>query len=583
MIERLRIQQLALVEELELEFGPGLNVLTGETGAGKSIVLGALGLLAGARADRDSIREGADEAVVEAVFEITGLADLEACLAERGLEAEEGALIIRRSVQRNGRSRAWVGGQLVPISTLAELFGGRLEVSSQHASQTLLRPEQQGRLLDYYGGLLADRRAVEEGVRGLRARQAELAALRREAEERVRREDFLAFQVREIDEAGLDPEQAAGFEAEHKRLVHAERLGGEASEVVAAICGDPSMGGGGAGTGEAIGDRLIQAERTLAALAELDPSLAEMAERLAGATAELTDLARDLERYAARVETDPGRLAAVEERIEVLERLRRKYGAKVEDILAFRDQASAELSALGSSDERMGKLEAEQTAEREKLAKRVAKLSRARRKAAKALALAAQAGARTLAMASAEVEVALIPVEPEPGLPCGPSGAETAEILFSSNQGETPRPLRKVASGGELSRIFLALKNVLRAETADMVLVFDEVDAGIGGAVAERVGGVLGSLAEDHQVLCITHLPQIAAQPARHFRVAKRQVAGRTITRVEALDQDGRIEEIARMAGGEAPGAETREHARSLLDRARPARAKGKRPVHKPA
>lgn len=574
MIERLRIQQLALVEELEIEFGPGLNVLTGETGAGKSIVLGALGLLAGARADRDSIREGADEAVVEAVFEVGGLADLEASLAERGLEAEEGALIVRRSVQRNGRSRAWVGGRQVPISTLVELFGGRLEVSSQHASQALLRPELQGRLLDHFGGLLADRRAIEDGVRGLRTRQAELIALRTEAEERARREDFLAFQVREIEEAGLDPEQAAGLEGEHRRLVHAERLGGEAAEVVAAICGDPSLGGG-----EAIADRLAQAERTLAALAELDPSLAEMAERLAGATAELADLARDLERYAARVETDPGRLATVEEQIEVFERLRRKYGATVEDILAFRDRAATELLALGSSDERMGKLEAEQRAEHDKLAKRAAKLSRGRRKAAKALAVAAQAGARTLAMASAEVEIALIPVEPEPGLPCGPTGAETAEILFSSNPGETPRPLRKVASGGELSRIFLALKNVLRAETAGMVLVFDEVDAGIGGAVAERVGGVLSSLAADHQVLCITHLPQIAAQPARHFRVVKRQVGGRTVTGVEPLDEQGRVEEIARMAGGELPGAETREHARSLLDRARSLQAKGKRPA----
>jgi len=576
VIERLRIQQLALVEELEIEFGPGLNVLTGETGAGKSIVLGALGLLAGARADRDSIREGADEAVVEAVFEIEGLTDLEASLAERGLEAEDGALIVRRSLQRSGRGRAWVGGQLVPISTLAELFGGRLEVSSQHASQALLRPELQGRLLDHHGGLLADRQAIEEGVRGLRQRQAELTALRTEAEERARREDFLAFQVREIDEAALDVGEATQLDVEHKRLVHAERLGGETATVVAALSGDPS-----GGAGAAIGDLLAEAERTLGALAELDPSLNEAAERLTGATAELADLARDLERYAARVETDPGRLSAVEDRIEELERLRRKYGNQVEDILAFRDSAAAELLSLGSSDERMGKLEAEQAAEREKVAKRAAKLTRARRKAAKSLAEAAQVGARTLAMASAEVEVMLTPVEPEPGLPCGPSGAETAEILFSSNEGETPRPLRKVASGGELSRIFLALKNVLRTETAGMVLVFDEVDAGIGGAVAERVGGVLGSLAADHQVLCITHLPQIAAQPAAHFRVEKRRVGGRTLTEVVALDPEGRIEEIARMAGGEAPGAETREHARALLDRAKPASRKAKSSTRK--
>ncbi|MCP3984341.1 MAG: DNA repair protein RecN [bacterium] len=576
MIERLRIQQLALVDELELEFGPGLNVLTGETGAGKSIVLGALGLLAGARADRDSIREGADEAVVEAVFEIAGLTDLEASLAERGLEAEEGALIVRRSLQRSGRGRAWVGGQLVPIQTLAELFGGRLEVSSQHASQALLRPDLQGRLLDHHGGLWADRAAIEAGVRGLRERHAELVALRTEAEERARREDFLAFQVREIDDAGLDVEEAAQIDVEHRRLVHSERLGGEASSVVAALSGDPS-----GGAEASIGDRLAEAERSLATLAELDPSLTDAAERMAGATAELADLARDLERYAAQVETDPGRLSAVEDRIQELERLRRKYGSRVEEILAFRDSAAAELRTLGSSDERMGKLEAEQAAEHQEVAKRAAKLSRARRKAATALAEAAQASVRVLAMASAQVEVALSPVEPEPGLPCGPSGAESAEILFSSNEGETPRPLRKVASGGELSRIFLALKNVLRAQTAGMVLVFDEVDAGIGGAVAERVGGVLGSLAVDHQVLCITHLPQIAAQPAHHFRVEKRQAGGRTLTRVVALDPESRVDEIARMAGGEAPGAETHEHARALLERARTGAASGKARVRK--
>ncbi len=572
MIERLRIEQLALVDALELEFGPGLNVLTGETGAGKSIVLGALALLAGARADREAIREGADQAVVEAVFGIGGQPELAEALAERGLEDEDGALIVRRSLQRNGRGRAWVGGRLVPISTLAELFAGRIEVSSQHASQALLRAETQGRLLDHHGGLQGDRRAVEEGVHELRAGRAELEALRTEAEERARREDFLAFQVKEIDEAGLDPAETTELEAEHRRLVHAERLAGEASGVVAALAGDPS-----GGEAAAVGDRLAEAQRTLAALSELDPELGEAAERLAGAAAELADLARDLERYTGRIDADPARLAFVEERIEGLERLKRKYGARVEDILAFREQAALELAALGSSDERMGKLESEQAALHDKLAKRAAKLSRARRKAAKALAEAAETGVRELALAQARVEVALAPVPPEPGVPCGPSGAESAEILFSANEGEAPRPLRKVASGGELSRIFLALKNVLRETTQGMVLVFDEVDAGIGGAVAERVGGVLASLAREHQVLCITHLPQIAAQPASHFRVAKGQAGGRTVSRVEALDDEGRVEEVARMAGGEAPGDETREHARSLLKGAQGASPKGKR------
>ena len=561
MIERLRIRELALVEDLEVGFGPGLNLLTGETGAGKSIVLGALDLLAGGRADREAVREGADEATVEAVFDITGLEDLEAALAERGLEAEEGALIVRRSVSRQGRGRAWVGGRLVPIATLAELFDGRIEVSSQHASQALLRPEMQSRLLDDHGGLQAQRRAVEEGVRTLRARNAELHRLRGEAEERARREDFLAFQVHEIDEAELQEHEDEELTAEHHRLVHGERLGGETREAVGALSGDPT-GGEAVSAADLIGD----ASRTLASLAQLDASLAPQAERLGEAHAEILDLARDLERYADSVETDPTRLAQVEARIQELEGLRRKYGQRIADMLAFRDRAADELAGLGSSDERMRALESEQQAEFERVAKLAARLGRARRKAAKNLATALGDAARELAMSEAEVEVSLHPVEPEVDLPCGPSGHELAEILFSANRGEAPRALRKVASGGELSRVFLALKNVLRRETAGMVLVFDEVDAGIGGAVAERVGGRLASLAQDHQVLCITHLPQIAAQPGTHFCVTKAAAGARTLTQLDLLDAEGRVEEIARMAGGEAPGEETRKHARALLE-----------------
>lgn len=565
MIERLRIRQLALVEELELCFGPGLNLLTGETGAGKSIVLGALDLLAGGRADREAIREGAEEATVEAVFDISGLEDLEAALALRGLEAEEGALIVRRTVSRQGRGRAWVGGRLVPIATLAELFDGRIEVSSQHASQALLRPEVQSRLLDRHGGLQGQRRAVEEGVRELRARAAELARLRGEAEERARREDFLAFQVNEIDEAELGEDEDEALTAEHQRLVHGERLGGETRAAVMALSGDPA-GDSSVEHGSGAADLLSEARRTLEALAQLDPTLAPLAERLGEAHTEILDLARDLERYADGVEADPARLTQVEARIQVIEGLRRKYGRRIAEMLAFRKQAALELAGLGSSDERMRELEIEQRAEFERVAKLAGRLGRARRKAARNLTAALRDATRQLAMSDAEVEVSLQPVSPEPDLPCGPSGSELVEILFSANRGEAPRPLRKVASGGELSRLFLALKNVLRQETAGMVLVFDEVDAGIGGAVAERVGGTLGSLAQDHQVLCITHLPQIAAQPGTHFRVSKFVAGGRTLTRLDPLDAEGRVEEIARMAGGEEPGEETRKHARALLE-----------------
>ncbi len=564
MIERLRIEQLALVDELELEFGPGLNVLTGETGAGKSIVLGALALLAGGRAQADAVREGAEQAVVEAVFDTAALPALEADLAERGFEIEDHALIVRRTLSRAGRSRAWLGGHLVPIGTLAELLAERIEISSQHASQALLRPEVQGRLLDECGDLGADRQRVEEGIRELRARDEEISRLRDDAEERARREDYLAFQVAEIDEAALDVEEVEGLAAEHGRLVHAERLQREAAHAASALQGDASQP-------EAPGavDRTGDAGRLIEELAELDPSLAPLAERLVSVRTELDDLAADLERYASGIEVDPARLDHVETRIQQFERLRRKYGETAEAILAFRDNAAGERAALAGSDERLTKLVEERTAAHGSVAKAAAKLSRGRKKAATSLAKEAQAAIRDLALAEAAFEIALEPAVAPEGLPCAASGAETVEFRFSANPGEGVRALRKVASGGELSRIFLALKNVLRRTGAGMVLVFDEVDTGIGGAVADRVGSVLGALASEHQILCITHLPQIAAQEGAHFQVRKGQTEGRTTTEVVRLGERERVDEIARMAGGERMTEATRKHARALLKGAR--------------
>jgi DNA repair protein RecN (Recombination protein N) len=560
MIELLRIEQLALVDRIELEFGPGLNVVTGETGAGKSVVLGALGMLAGARASAAAIREGADQAVVEAVFRTDRLPELEAELAERGLPVDDHELVVRRTLNRSGRSRAQVGGGLVPIATLAELFAGRIEISSQHQSQGLLRPEIQSRVLDEFGGLGERCARVRTGVAALRARAEEIARLREDAEDRARREDFLAFQVGEIDDARLDDGEVEQISAEHGRLVHAERLRSEADAAAARLAGDPARF-------EAISatDLVGEVARVVEGLAELDATLKPLAERLWVAQTDLGDAAAELERYAAAVEADPARLARLEERIAQIERLRRKYGVTTEEILAYRESAARELAALGSSDDRLQKLESEREAEFARVAREAKGLGKGRRRAGKKLAAAAEAALAELAMPRARFEVALQPVEGAPGIPCGPNGAEAPEFLFSANSGESPRSLRRVASGGELSRVFLALKNVLRRADAGMVLVFDEVDAAIGGQVADRVGVTLGELSGDHQVLCITHLPQIAARGQHHFRVAKSESKGRTVIAVDSLDQKQRVEEIARMAGGEVISEATRRHARSLL------------------
>ena len=579
MIESLRIENVAIVEAAELEFEPGLNVLTGETGAGKSIVLGAFSLLVGGRATRDSVREGAAQASVEALFHTEGLAELEGALEALDLRTPSAEaspdvpdaheLVVRRSLAAGGRSRARMGGQLVPVSTLAEILAGQVEISSQHSSQALRRPESHGRLLDAAGGLLAQRGAVRVAFETLRALEDEGAALRAEADERVRQQDFIAYQLGEIDEVGLAEGELAELETEHGRLAHAESLASEAGQALQALRGDESSAGSSAAV-----DALALALRAVESMAEHDPAARPWKDRLASAEAELRDLAVDLERYLDGIEGDPARLAALEDRIGQVEGLRRKYGADEQAIFATREDLAAELARIEVADERLGKLEQEREQALGALAGAAKKLTAGRKKAARTLAKEVEGALADLAMPGARFQVAFEkPAQASQwpaGAASGPHGAESPEFLFSANKGEAPRPLQKVASGGELSRVFLALKGALRQAEANMVLVFDEVDAGIGGRAAERVGRALAQLAKRHQVLCITHLPQIAVFAQRHFRVEKSASAGRVSAQIVPLDADGRVEEIARMAGGEAISEATRAHARELLTAAAP-------------
>jgi len=560
LIETLRIANLAVVERVEIEFGPGLNVLTGETGAGKSIVLGALSLLAGARAAAEAVREGAEEALVEAVFRTESLPDFEAQLAARGLDAADHELVVSRSVSRSGRSRAQVAGRLVPVSVLAELFAGRLEISSQHESQALRRAESHGRLLDAFGGLLELRGRVERGYGELRELRGERARLEAEAEGRARRHDFLAFQLGEIDAAGLAPGELEALAWEHARLAHAEALRSAAAAAAARLAGDAAQP-----EAPAACDLVGGAAGDLEPLLAIDPRLAALGDRLRAAAGELADAARDLERYADGVDVDPARRAAVEERLAELERLRRKYGRSEADIAAQREQIAAELAAIAGSDDRSQALAVREAERVGELAGDTKALSEGRRAAAARLAGEVETALAALEMPRARLSIGLEPALRLDELPCGPTGAEQVELLFAADPGESPRPLRRVASGGELSRVFLALKNALRRSEAGMVLVFDEVDAGIGGRTADRVGAVLAELAADHQVLCITHLPQIAALAATHLRVAKTAREGRAGAAVARLDGAQRVEELARMAGGADVTETTRRHARELL------------------
>ena len=573
MIETLRIAEIKIVEKAELEFDPGLNVLTGETGAGKSIILGALEMLAGARGSAEIPRKGSDLGTVEAVFRTEGLVDFEKELSERGFIDSDFAqgdepheLIVHRTLSATGRSRARVAGQLVPISTLAELFRGRIEISSQHSSQALLRPESHGRYLDAAGQLLPLRAEVEQAFQRLRAIDAELATIRGEGEERARRRDFLEFQLEEIDAVSPSPEEYADLNAEHRRLAHAGQLHEDGAALAHVLLGD--LGGIG-GVGGAEGGSAIDATTTALKLADglerLDPGLRELVERLRSVDVELRDLARDFERYADGIEADPTRFEVLEQRLAQFEGLLRKYGNSVEEILVFREQVEGELSGIDGASEREEELKNERAKVEAQLVRRAKQLSRGRVKAAAELSKSVQRSLAALDMPKATFRVDLQTAAGPAGLPCGPTGNETPEFKFSANTGEALAPLQKVASGGELSRVFLAVKNGLRREGRGMVLVFDEVDAGIGGRTAQRVGQVLAELAQHHQVLCITHLPQIAAFADAHFLVEKGEKAGRVCATVRRLDDRERVEEIARMAGGEHVTASTRRHARELL------------------
>jgi DNA repair protein RecN (Recombination protein N) len=414
--------------------------------------------------------------------------------------------------------------------------------------------------------LQALREGVAEAYARVRGLDAELAELRAAAQERERTLDFLGFQLREIDAAELDVEEAEGFVIERSRLAHAGRLRDEGGLALAGLSGDP-LGDDSAGAA----DRLAEAARRVGGLVAVDPGLSASAERLAALASEVRDAATDLERHLDGIDSDPARLATLDERLHQIEALQRKYGGSVAEVLRFREDVARQLAGLEGADEREAQLAAERVTAVAELGERAAALTKGRSKAARKLAKLVQDELRELAMPQARFEVGLEPAERPDDLPCGPSGAETAVFGFSANAGEPVRALRKVASGGELSRVQLAIRGALRGDARGMVLIFDEVDAGIGGRAADRVGRALARLAAHHQVLCITHLPQIAAFANVHFLVEKQVRRGRTRATIRRVEGDARVDEIARMAGGEKVGEATRKHARELIaERATP-------------
>ncbi len=552
MLTTLRLRHLALVEELALEFSPGLVVVTGETGAGKSVILGALNLLLGARADRTWIRAGADSCTVEAVFDVRRLpAGFGTALAEQGVEpCEDHHLLLKRTFTAAGTNRQFINGSPVTLATLATVGDRLVDMHGPHEHQSLLHPARQLTILDAFGGLDAQVRALTALVRRRQALEQEKAALIVDEATYARQLDLLRHQVAEITAAQLRPDEEESLAREHQRASNAARLLQLGQAALHLLSEDEASVLNQAG---ALG-RLLQE------LHRLDPENAPLGELQAQALATWQELHRELHRYLERIEVDPARLAALEERWNLLQNLRRKYGPSLEAVQAFGQDARRRLEQLESRDETCQRLNAELERLDRELHEAAAQLSRARQQVAPRLCREVSRHLSDLGFGRCRFEVALSPV------PIGLRGGEAVEFVFAPNPGEPARPLRAIASSGEMARVMLAIKTVLAAEDEIPVLVFDEVDANVGGETARAVGEKMRQIARRRQVFCVTHLAPVAAAGDAHFRVTKEVRDGRTFTHMERLEERERILELARMLGG--PTEAARRHARVLLEAA---------------
>jgi DNA repair protein RecN (Recombination protein N) len=561
MLAELRIVNFALIEQLNLQFQSGFTVLTGETGAGKSLLIDAIALLVGGRASTDQIRSGEDEAQLEAAFQLPDTHPLLQRLRLQDIIGQnESELILRRVLSRSGRHRVYVNGSLRPLRVLEDLGGTLVDIHGQHEQQSLLATSKQLDALDAFGRLHGLRGRYEQAHHGWKELHAQLNALQSEVVDRAKREDMLRFQAKEIEQAGLLPDEEAGLRSERQRLVHAHRLRELAHEAHIELQSDE----------QAVLSRLGRIGRILAELAQTDPMMGDCEHTATESAIQLKDLAGQLRDYAQQLEADPDRQAVVENRLDLIQGLKKKYGGSVEAVLVTGRRVQEELELLDSHEERTVELTARLDDEARRLRVLAQQLSKNRIDAAKRMTTLVQTELMALKMEQAMFQVTVSSDESAEGL--GSAGCDRVEFLLSSNPGEPPRPLNRVASGGELSRIMLALKTVLADMDEVPVLVFDEIDTGVGGAVAAAMGTRLRKLGAFHQVFCITHLPQVASQAEHHLLVEKGLDGQRTFTSVRALKGMGREEEIARMLGGLTITKKVRETAAELI-----AGAKGKR------
>lgn len=559
MLVELHVTNFALIDHLDLSFGAGLNILTGETGAGKSIIIDALGLALGERAGHDLVRTGAGKATVEAVFDLKNAPDeVRQKLAEAGLngedDGEDGAtLLVTRELAKGGKSSCRINGRLMPVAVLKEIAEGLVDVHGQHEHQSLLAADRHIDILDNWGGkdALALRQQVADLSGEANRLKREREKLRTDARERARMLDLYRFQQEEIVGASLKAGEEDELAADRTRLANSEKLSAAATDAYATLSGAER----GSGALDALNAALAAVEHA----AGLDENLAPLIETLQNAVVYAEDAARGLRVYQETVEFNPERLEEIETRLDLIRTLKRKYGETVGEIIAYGADLTAKLDDLENSEAREEELTRAIANSENKLTAAAGKLTTLRKKAAVKFAAGITRELTDLGMSATKFEVS---IEPQA---VSSKGADKIEFLLSPNPGEPLRPLAKIASGGEMSRIMLAMKSVLAKSGTIPTMIFDEIDVGVGGRTAQTIGDKLEALAKEAQILCITHLPQIASRAATHFYIEKQVQDGRTTVSVAPLDSEGRIDEIARMLGGSRRSEAVVQHAREML------------------
>lgn len=548
MLVSIRIKNLALVEDLALDFGDGFTAITGETGAGKSILIGALSLLLGERADRDWIRAGAEACAVEAVFALDGMLPLAPLLRDLGLEpCQDGHLLLKRICSAAGGNRQFVNGSPATLQALKQIGELLVDIHGPHDHQSLLSPETQLWILDRFAGLEDSRAAFAALLNEKRGFEEKRRALVMDEKEFQQQLDLLGHQVNEIAAARLAPDEEERIETEYHLATSAQKLldlAGKAQDALA-------EGDGSAST------TIARAERALRDLAAIDPATAPLEAANSALATQLQELARDLSRYASRIEIDPDRVQFLSERITLLQGLKRKYGKTLAEVLAFGQSAGERLRQLQGREAELARLDQEMARLDRAIGEAGARLRAARKKAIPKLGQIVSRHLRELGFEQSEFAAELTPRE------ACLAGLDALDFRFAPNPGEPAQPLREIASSGEIARVMLALKTALADQDAVPVLIFDEVDANVGGEIGNRVGEKMARLGRRHQVLCITHLPQVAAHGRHHLVVIKTVEKGRSFTRIEPLDERSRVAEVARMLGGQ--GDTALKHARAML------------------